>query len=115
MKAKASKATVNKAQAQEARDYGVKYFDTLEIIKNAIEPTGDKGATRYKLAEGVELGIFFTDKDTDFAYISVCGLSVNVTVRAGKMVCFSPCPPSRTRRASMSTLLVCTTRISTLA
>lgn len=89
------KKTVNEAVA---RDFGVQYRTPEEIIADAVAPEKEGGATRYRLAEGIYLGIVETDKDWDYGYIEVFGFSINVTIRPGKNGMFISFPSIKTSK-----------------
>ena len=98
------KKTVNGA---EARDFGVQYRTTEEIIADAVAPEKEGGATRYRLAEGIYLGIVESDKDYDFGYIEVYGFSINVTIRGGKNGMFVSFPSTKTKKGDYVDLARC--------
>lgn len=81
MKKNDAKATINKAQE---RITGVVYRKPEEINNSVINPTKDGGAFRYELADGITLGIVFTDGDVDFGFLDFFGLNVSIKIRTGK-------------------------------
>ena len=98
------KKTVN---GSEARDFGVEYRRIDEIIADAVAPEKEGGATRYRLAEGIYLGIVESDKDYDFGYIEVFGFSINVTIRGGKNGMFISFPSAKTKKGDYVDLARC--------
>lgn len=90
-----------------ARDFGVEYRPIEDIIADALAPEKDGGATRYKLAEGIYLGIVETEKDFDFGYIEVFGFSINVTIRGGKNGMFISFPSAKSKKGEYVDLARC--------
>lgn len=90
-----------------ARDFGVEYRPVDAIIDDAARPEKEGGATRYKLAEGIFLGIVETEKDFDFGYLEVFGFSVNVTIRGGKNGMFISFPSAKTKKGDYTDLARC--------
>ena len=89
------------------RSFGVEYRPIADIIADAVAPEKDGGATRYKLAEGIFLGIVETEKDFDFGYIEVFGFSINVTIRGGKNGMFISFPSAKSKKGDYVDLARC--------
>lgn len=89
------------------RSFGVEYRPVDAIIADAVAPEKEGGATRYKLAEGIFLGIVETEKDFDFGYIEVFGFSINVTIRGGKNGMFISFPSVKTKKGDYVDLARC--------
>lgn len=89
------------------RSFGVTYRAVDEIIADAVAPEKEGGATRYRLADGIYLGIVESDRDYDFGYIEVFGFSVNVTIRGGKNGMFISFPSAKTKKGEYVDLARC--------
>lgn len=89
------------------RDFGVNYRPVDAIIADAVAPENEGGATRYRLAEGIYLGIVETEKDFDFGYIEVFGFSINVTIRGGRNGMFISFPSARTKKGDYTDFARC--------
>ena len=89
------------------RSFCVEYRPVDAIIADAVAPEKEGGATRYKLAEGIFLGIVETEKDFDFGYIEVFGFSINVTIRGGKNGMFISFPSVKTKKGDYVDLARC--------
>ena len=97
----------NSAKEVVERNFGVEYHPVADIIADAVAPEKDGGATRYRLAEGIYLGIVESDKDYDFGYIEVYGFSINVTIRGGKNGMFVSFPSTKTKKGDYVDLARC--------
>lgn len=89
------------------RSFGVEYRPVADIIADAVAPEKEGGATRYKLAEGIYLGIVETEKDFDFGYLEVFGFSINVTIRGGKNGMFISFPSAKSKNGGYVDLARC--------
>ena len=97
----------NSAKEVVERSFGVEYRRIDDIIADAVAPEKEGGATRYRLAEGIYLGIVESDKDYDFGYIEVFGFSINVTIRGGKNGMFVSFPSTKTKKGEYVDLARC--------
>ena len=89
------------------RSFGVEYRPIEDIITDAVAPEKEGGATRYRLADGIYLGIVETEKDFDFGYIEVFGFSINVTIRGGKNGMFISFPSAKSKKGDYVDLARC--------
>ena len=89
------------------RSFGVEYRPIEDIITDAVAPEKEGGATRYRLADGIYLGIVETEKDFDFGYIEVFGFSINVTIRGGKNGMFISFPSVKTKKGDYVDIARC--------
>ena len=97
----------NSAKEVVGRSFGVNYRPVDAIIVDASRPEKEGGATRYRLAEGIYLGIVESDKDYDFGYIEVFGFSINVTIRGGKNGMFISFPSAKSKNGGYVDLARC--------